>query len=1031
MRCPRCDSAVGDGGRFCSRCGAAVAPAERVTTQERRQVTVLFYDLADSTRLSQVADPEDFSEALAAFHQRVETEVAALGGAPGARLGDGAIVYFGYPEACEDAPERAVLAGLRAVAAASDVLLPDGERAVARIGVATGPAVLSKTGRGRGNEVVGATAHLAARLQAAAPPGGVVVAETTRRLLGDLFQLEALAPLNVKGFAETVQAWRVVGGSDADRFQALRPGAATPLVGRDAELDRLGAVWRRAHSGVGETAFVTGEPGVGKSRLAAAFVAGLDAREAATLRFYCAPHAQNAPLWPIADQLRRMCGIEPGDPADTRRRKLAAALAPDTAPDDAALLGALIGAPLKADSFLSALEPARRLERMLAAMGWQVQALARRRPVVVLFEDVQWADATSLSLMDAFQRGALPGRILLLATARPEFRPGWAREARVASITLAPLQAVESEALVAQVAGGESLPAAVRRRILERADGVPLFLEEITRAVVEARSAGPGTARVEVPASLQDSLAARLDRLPQGKAVAQVGAVIGREFPPDLLAELTGQDPAALHAGIDQLKRAGLVVQRGPDARPTFQFRHALIQESAAGGLLKAERRRLNGHLVAVLETRFPETAQAEPERLARYAAEAGLTQQASLYWLKAGLQALGQSGMAEAIARLRAGLELAAALPAGEVRWRLELDLEVALGKAQIATIGYAPPATGETFRRAESLCAALGDTPQQLTVIHGQWTHDFIRGRLTPARARAESLLADGEAREDQLRIMMGCRMRGVTSYPLGEFETARACLERGLSLFDPIQRATYAQYTLDDARVVMLTYLAWVLSYLGLKEAALRRAEEAFAEAQAIAHPFSLAHALNGLAYTHLLDGRYDTALTWLDELDKLTAEHGVTFYAAIGQALRGRCLLGVGDAAGAAATLREALKAYKATDSQLYTPTFQTWLALALADEGRIAEGLRLTSSARSLVRKTGMAFDLAATFEVEAELHRLSGNLDAAAQRLEKAVAIAAGQKAAHIEARAREALARLRPAQPTVALGPREAVETR
>ena len=560
---------------------------------------------------------------------------------------------------------------------------------------------------------------------------------------------------------------------------------------------------------------------------------------------------------------------------------------------------------------------------------------------------------------------------------------------------------------------------------------MPLFLEEITRAVVEARQAEPDGGRADVPATLQDSLAARLDRLPQGKSVAQVGAVIGREFTPELAAELSGQDDAGLQAGIDQLKLAGLILQRGPDSRPTYQFRHALIQESAAGGLMKTERRRLNAHLVALLESRHPETAQAEPERLARYAAEAGLTQHAVSYWLKAGLQALGQSGMAEAIARLKAGLGLVAALPAGEPRWRLELDLEVALGKAKIATIGYAPPATGETFRRAQALCEALGrDTPQELTVIHGEWTHDFIRGRVVSARNRADALLSDGEAREDEMRIMMGCRLKGVVSYPLGEFGTARAFLERGLSLFDPSRRATYTQLTLDDARVVMLTYLAWVLSYLGQSEAALRRAEEAVAEAQAIAHPFSLAHALNGLAYTHLLDGRYEAALTWLDELDKLTAEHGVDFYAAIGMNLRGRCLLGIGEAAKAAATLRAGMKTYKATDSQIYMPTFQTWLAEALAKEGRLSEGLRLTGTARNLARKSGMAFDLPGTFAAEADLHRLSGNLEAAAIRLEKGAALAAEQKAPLVERRIREALARLRSPNTMVAVGNPVALET-
>ena len=1018
MRCPLCAAAVAEGGRFCSSCGAALTASTPAAAPERRQVTVLFYDLADSTRLAQAADPDDFSEALAAFHQRVESEVAALGGVPGARLGDGAVVYFGYPDAYEDAAERAVLAGLRAVAAAAELRLPGGDRAIARIGVATGPGVVSRNVGERGNEVVGATAHLAARLQSLAPPGGVVIADATRKLLGGLFDLELLPELRAKGFAETMQAWRVAGRSGLDRFQATRPGAAGRLVGRTDELATLKDALRRSQGGRGVTALVTGEPGVGKSRLAATFTGALDPSEAVVLRFYCAPHARNAPLWPFAERLRRVCRIEPSDPAPVRRAKMEPALAVQTSAEDTDLLGALIGVPLAPGSALAALDPARRLERTLTAMGRQVEYLAQACPAVVLFEDAQWADATSLGLLESFLGGTIPGPIFLLVTARPEFEPAWAAYPETRRVALAPLAAGESEALVAQVAGGGGLPAAVRRRILDRADGVPLFLEEITRAVVEARQAGAGAAKVEVPASLQDSLAARLDRLPQGKVIAQVGAVIGREFTPALAAELSGQDAVGLQAGIDQLKLAGLIIQRGPEARPTYQFRHALIQESAAGGLLKTERRRLNDHLVAVLESRYPEIAQGEPERLARYAADAGLDRRAVEYWLRGGLQALGQAGAQEAIARLRSGLDLAASLPADEARWRLELDLEVALGKAQIATIGYAPAATGETFGRAQKLCEALGDPPQQLTVLHGHWTHDLLRARLAPARRRGEDLLADGEARGDELRTMMGCRLRGVTSFPLGEFQSSREHLERGLTLFDPARRAAYAQITFDDGRVVMLTYLAWALSFLGNADAARRRADEAVAEARSVAHPFSLAHALNGLAYTLLLDGRWEAAMARLDELDRLTAEHGMDYYAAIGLALRGRCLLGTGDSAEAVAILRCALKAYKATDSLLYASTFQTWLAQALAEQGRLAEGLRLTASARSLVRRTGMAFDLPATFAAEADLLRRCGDLDAAALRLDNAIEVAASQNAAAVERRLREALTQLQAEKP-------------
>jgi class 3 adenylate cyclase/tetratricopeptide (TPR) repeat protein len=1033
MRCPQCSASVGEGGLYCSQCGAALGqtresglrPDAARQVQERRQLTVLFYDLVDSTRLAQSADPEDFSDAIAAFHQRVEAEMVSLGGVVGSRVGDGAVVYFGYPEAYEDAAERAVLASLRAVEGAAKVILPGGAPAQARVGVATGPVVVSRLVEGgRGNEVVGATANLAARLQGAAPPGGVVIAQTTRRLLGDLFKVEDLGSLSAKGYANGVRAWRVAGPGDTDRFRALHASDA-PLIGREAELEELLAAWRSAAAGKGGVVLISGDAGVGKSRLAAAFARRPELRDAVVLRCFCAPHSQNAPLRPFAEQLQRVSGVERGDGIDERRRKLSAALAPDTGPEDAAALGGLVGLPDEPGSPLASLGPAQRLDRTLSALGRQVRLVAQRRPVLVLFEDLHWADPTSLGLLEASVRAAAGGPILLLATTRPEFHPPWTSSGQVTRLRLAPLAPDESAVLLARVAGGQALPEPVRRLILHRADGVPLYLEELTRAVVEAEQAERApSAEMDVPSSLQDSLLARLDRMRLGKSLAQVGSVIGREFSLDLLAALTERDPAALQPGLDQLVQTDLIVLRG-GARPTYQFRHVLIQESAFGTLIKAERRRLSGRLVEVLETRFPDVVRAEPERLARHATEAGLTLVAVGYWLNAGLQALGQSGMTEAISRLRAGLALAASLPPDEARWRLELDLEIALGKALIATIGYAPPATGEVFARAEALCAALERPPQWLTVMHGLWTHDLLRGRVTAASAKADQLLAAGDASDDVVCTLMGCRFRGVTAFPLGELDVAREYLERGLALFDPARPAEFAPVIfIDDGRVVMLTYLAWVMSYLGAPESALSLAEEALVEATALRQPYSTAHALNGLAFTLLLQGRYADAAARLEELATLTAEHGIRYFAAVGQALHARCVIGQGDVRQGVRALAEAIRVYRATDSVLYLPTFMTWLAEALGQVGRVAEGLQLVADAHALIDETGMRFDEASTLLAEADLRLLSGDPTGAAACLEKAVMIASAQKAALVYSRARGAIERLRSTYPGVARPP-------
>ena len=708
-------------------------------------MTILFYDLVGSTALATRCDPEDFSEAMETFHGQVGAAIKSLGGHVGARVGDGAVVYFGYPDAQEDAAERAVLAGLRAVEVGGEVMLPDGEKARVRIGIATGQGVVNRLEHeGAGNEVVGSVGNLAARLQAAAEPGSVVIADATRRLLRQGFELVDLGGVEAKGFAAPVQAWRVVGRLDGERQDG---SGETTMVGRTAEIDQIAAALEDAMSGRGRVVVLTSDAGMGKSRIIGEVARRAGAEGVIRMGVNCSAQMQEAPFGPFIQQMRRANRIDgeaDGAPATLR------GLAPGTDPDDAALLSTLFGFPATESPQVQALTPAQRRDRRIEALIVQLELFTKLAPVLLIVKDAQWSDATSRQVLDRAVHAGRLGRTLILVTARPGFRPSWLAETHVEEIALAPLSPGEAEALIFLIAGSHALSPSVRRAIIDRADGVPLFLEEITRSALEI-AAGAGadpSGELVLPMTLQDSLLARLDRLGPAKAVAQIAAAIGRRFTRGLLESLDepGSEtlhPVALSAALRRLIASGLIAQErstppteggafGGSRTDTYVFKHALFQETAYGTLLRVDRRRLNARLLEIIEKGYPAIVAAEPDRLAHYAAEAGAMEAAGGYWLKAGVQAMSQWAMPEAASRLRRGLASVSQLPQGPARWRLELGLELSLGRSQIATVGYALPETGATFMRAKDLCEAIGSKVELLAVLHGLWIHNLLSGRL-----------------------------------------------------------------------------------------------------------------------------------------------------------------------------------------------------------------------------------------------------------------------------------------------------------
>jgi class 3 adenylate cyclase len=671
---------------------------------ERRQVTVMFSDLVGSTALSGRLDLEDLREVISAYQMCVADTVRRFGGFVARYMGDGVLIYFGYPAAHEDDAERAVRAGLALVDAVAT--LPAPEPVQVRVGAATGMVVVGDlvgSGKGQARDIVGETPNLAARLQTIAEPNTVVIAEATRNLLGNLFELRDLGPKELKGITAPVKAFAVLRASSVEsRFEAMHPGALTALVGREEELELLLRSWASAKTGEGQVVLLSGEAGIGKSRLSAALMEAIAAEQHTRLRYFCSPQHTDSALYPIIGQMERAAGLTHNDKPQARLDKLDAVLAQtSTSPQDAALFAELLSLPNDGRYPALDLTPQQRRQRTLEALNLQLEALSLQNPVLMIFEDAHWTDPTSLEVFDRTMDRIKILRVLLIVTFRPEFNTSWVGQSHVTSLTLNRLGQREVAAIIARLVGNKELPADVMAEIVERTDGIPLFVEEMTKAVLEAENEGAARRTVaaarsqtlEVPASLRASLIARLDRLgPTAKEIAQIGAAIGRDFSYELLAMVAQRTEPELDEAMARLVDRGLVFAAGAKPQATFLFKHALVQETAYSLLLRAARKALHARIAYALEERFRSVVEAQPQVLAHHFTEAGLVDQAVAYWSWAGQQSAMKSGFIEAIAHLRRGMRLIAELPDSRERKQRELELQVNLAAALMEAKGRHP---------------------------------------------------------------------------------------------------------------------------------------------------------------------------------------------------------------------------------------------------------------------------------------------------------------------------------------------------
>jgi class 3 adenylate cyclase/predicted ATPase len=1004
--------------------------ASETTSAERRQLTVMFCDLVGSTALAARLDPEDLREVIGAYHKSVAEVVARFAGFIAKYMGDGVLVYFGYPQAHEDDAERAVRAGAALVTAIGELPTPEPLRA--RIGIATGLVVVGDLiGAGAAQErgVVGETPNLAARLQALAAPDTLVIAESTRRQIGALFEVEDLGLRHLAGFAEPQRAWRVVGESGLlSRFEAVRAASLTPLVGREEEIELLLRRWRRAASGEGQVVLISGEPGIGKSRLAAAFRARLEGEDYTRLRYFCSPHHQDSALYPFIAQLERAALFAREDPLEKKLDKLEALLAVAAPPaEEVGLLAELLALPSRYPQPPST--PQRKREKTFQALLRQLEALARQKPVLMIFEDLHWIDPSSRELLDRMIERVASLPVLVLATFRPEFAPPWSGLPQVTAMTLARLDRRTGATMVEGIAGTSALSREAAAEIVTRTDGIPLFVEELTRAVLEAGGSGAAVEKsfagsvspsAAVPAALQAPLMARLDRLGQAvKEAAQIAAAIGREFSYELLAPVAERGEADLLDALGRLGEAGLVSSRGAPPYATYLFKHALVRDTAYGSLLRRRREELHARIAVVLEANFADRVAAEPELLARHLTEAGLLEKAVRWWQRAGERAIERSANLEAIAHLKRGLETLMRLPESRARDEQELLLQAALMVPFYANEGPASAAAERAAKRTVALGGRIGaDSPAQFQAVWARLrlANLYIaRGELRTAPAIAAETLGLAKGQRAPLLLSLAHYNVGVLHRCLGDLATARRHLEEGLALYDPERDRAKAALTGFDSGVACHATLGRVLWQQGFPDGALLHAEEAIVKARAAAHPLSEAWALSYAAMLNQLRGEAARCLERAETALAIATEQVLPHWAAYAMVIGGWALVKKGLAEEGLARLRAGHDAYRATDDKIHGAYFLALLAEACLETGGFEEGLSAMREGLIETEETEARY-------YEAELNRVDGELLLASQEpdemraeasFRKAIAIARGQDAKSFQLRAATSLARL------------------
>jgi class 3 adenylate cyclase/predicted ATPase len=1002
----------------------SVAELNKAPAAERRQLTVMFVDLVGSTELSRRLDPEVMRDLIRAYQDACAGVVARFDGFIAKFMGDGVLVYFGWPRAHEDDAERAINAGLGIVDAVQAL---DGGKDVVRavrIGIATGRVVVGDiVGEGAAREatITGEAPNLAARLQAIAEPNTIVVAEATHALAGALFECSDLGAQALKGFDVPVAAWRVESPRAIEsRFEATHMRALTPFVGREEEIDILERRWRRACASEGKVVLLSGEPGIGKSRIVSALQERIGAQPHTRLRFQCSPYHTSSALHPVIGQLERAARIQPDDGADAKLVKLEALLALSGRPTAEAvpLIAPLLSIPLGDRYAPASVSPQRQKQLTLAALVDQVAGLAEQRPVLFHFEDAHWIDPTSRELIDLTVARAPDLRALIIISFRPDFTPTWTGERHVTLLALNRLDARSCVRLATQVGGAETLPSDVIDEIVARTDGVPLFVEEMTKTVVEAGASGGSSADapglVAIPASIEDSLMARLDHLGPVKEVAQIAAVMGRTFNQDVLAAVAALDHAPLEAALDRLVAAELVYRRAIAGRVTYEFKHALVQDAAYQSILKRRRQRHHARIADVLEKQFPEIA--EPELLAHHYTEAGRVEKAIDYRLKAGQLAMQRSAHVEAESHLRKGLELLAGLPESAARDHREIALQNTLGVCLMPTRGFGNPDVAAAFTRAAEVCERVNDARGLFVALRGKGQYHMISGDMKAARDDARRVLALAERMDDHGSLIEAHHLGWSALCFSGDFRTAQQHAKEGVARYqrERDHHLTYI-YSGHDPGMCCRAFGSLSLCQLGYPDQALALCRDGLTLAEILAHPFTVAIALWASGILHQLRRDSDATHEAGERMIGYCSAKGLPPMVPLGKVFRGDALARRGEFAEGIAGMREGIAELRSIGTLFSVPSFFPALASACLRSGNVSDGLAAVKEGLAMAHGGGDHFSLPEIHRLKATLllARSAADREAAEAAFGKAIEVARAQQARLLELRAATGLARL------------------
>jgi class 3 adenylate cyclase/predicted ATPase len=959
---------------------------------ERRQLTVLFCDLVDSTAIAGRLDPEDLREVIRAYQQTCAEVIQRFEGHIAQYLGDGLLVYFGYPRAHEDDAQRAIHAGLEMV----EVIRPlntrlEREQAIQlgiRVGIHTGVVVVGEIGAGDRREqlALGETPNVAARIQGLAAPNAVVISATTRRLVGRYFAYEDVGSPALKGVSQPIALYQVLQTSGAQsRFEVNALEGLPPLIGREAEAALLRECWAQSKDGAGQVMFLSGEPGIGKSRLVEHLRERVASEGCPCMTFRCSPYHTNSALYPLIEHLGWFLQFHREDTPEVKLTKLDEGLRTYRFADEKvlSLLAGLLSVSVPEGYYPSLnLSPQQRRQQTAEALtAWLIEE-AERQPVLVVYEDLHWADPSSLELLSLLINEVTAARMLMLLTFRSEFRPSWTPHSQITHLTLTRFTSAEVERMIAELMHGKILPGEVIRQVMAKTDGVPLFIEELLKMILES-----GLLREEnghylltsplpplaIPSTLQDSLMARLDRLAAVRDIAQLGGALGREFSYELIRAVATMDEGTLQHGLAALVDAELIYQRGRVPQATYVFKHALIRDAAYQSLLKSTRQFYHQQIAHVLEARFPEIKETQPELLAHHYTEAGRHTQAIAYWQQAGQHAIQRSAHAEAIAHLTRELQLLATLPDTPERLQVELTCQLALGTSLLATKGHAAPEVEHAYARARKLCQRMGETPQLLMALQGLFSFYLGKAEFRTTRDLGEELLGRESEGEKEPFQLVAHRILASTHFYLGEFASARQHAEEGLARYDSLRHRFLAFKYGQDVGVYCRVYAAWTLWALGYADQALQHIDKALNLARELSHPFSWAVALNHAAYLHHFRREKRAALERAEAAIALCNEQGFAFYWAMANVVRGWVLAaqpppeeGIGQ------TLR-GLTAWRDTGAVILVPTFLALLAESYGIAGQPEEGLTVLDEALDITEANGECW-------WKAELYRLKGEL---------------------------------------------------